>query len=210
MDRIESYTTTGGDTIRDATRPAICLLKAGIDFPTVSQWLGHSTLNVTMRYTRADIDLKRAALAQVFPDVLAPPKGGASALRRGDMLKVLIPFTEPAGAERAIRRLLDDGALRECEVELLAIVEPEVRGSARRPVAPATAAQIARETAGAWLAKLGPLLRAASISYHPAIVVGDMAKEVEAALHRNDVDRIFLPRTTPHWQTDTPPVTLIP
>jgi integrase/recombinase XerD len=30
-----------------------------------------------MRYARADIDLKRQALAQVFPDVLAPPKGGA-------------------------------------------------------------------------------------------------------------------------------------
>jgi len=64
---------------------AICLLKAGIDFPTVSQWLGHSTLNVTMRYTRADIDLKRAALAQVFPDVLAPPKGGAYRFTGADL-----------------------------------------------------------------------------------------------------------------------------
>jgi hypothetical protein len=31
-----------------------------------------------MRYARADIDLKRQALAQVFPEVLAPPKGGLS------------------------------------------------------------------------------------------------------------------------------------
>jgi integrase/recombinase XerD len=56
---------------------AILLLKAGVDFATISQWLGHASLNTTMRYARADIDLKRQALAQVFPEVLAPPKGGA-------------------------------------------------------------------------------------------------------------------------------------
>lgn len=55
---------------------AIHLLKAGIDFATISQWLGHASLNTTMRYARADVDLKRQALAQVFPEVLAPPKGG--------------------------------------------------------------------------------------------------------------------------------------
>lgn len=59
---------------------AIHLLKAGVDFATISQWLGHASLDTTMRYARADIDLKRQALAQVFPDVLAPPKGGAFAL----------------------------------------------------------------------------------------------------------------------------------
>lgn len=52
------------------------LLKSGVDFATISQWLGHSTLNVTMRYARSDIDLKRAALSQVFPDAIAPPKAG--------------------------------------------------------------------------------------------------------------------------------------
>jgi integrase/recombinase XerD len=56
---------------------AIHLLKAGVDFATISQWLGHASLNTTMRYARADIDLKRQALAQVFPEVLVPPKGGA-------------------------------------------------------------------------------------------------------------------------------------
>ena len=52
---------------------AIHLLKAGVDFATISQWLGHASLNTTMRYARADIDLKRQALTQVFPDTLAPP-----------------------------------------------------------------------------------------------------------------------------------------
>jgi integrase/recombinase XerD len=64
---------------------AIHLLKAGVDFATISQWLGHASLNTTMRYARADIDLKRQALAQVFPEVLAPPKGGAFLFRGDDI-----------------------------------------------------------------------------------------------------------------------------
>jgi site-specific recombinase XerD len=55
---------------------ALSLLKSGIDFATISQWLGHSALNVTMHYARADLDLKRAALSQVFPDAIAPPRAG--------------------------------------------------------------------------------------------------------------------------------------
>jgi len=61
---------------------AIHLLKAGVDFATISQWLGHASLNTTMNYARADIDLKRQALAQVFPDVLARPRPGRVALDR--------------------------------------------------------------------------------------------------------------------------------
>jgi integrase/recombinase XerD len=70
-------------SIRHTT--AIHLLKAGVDFATISQWLGHASLNTTMRYARADIDLKRQALAQVFPEVLAPPKGGAFVFRGDDI-----------------------------------------------------------------------------------------------------------------------------
>ena len=61
-------------SIRHST--AVCLLKSGVDFATISQWLGHASLNTTMRYARADIDLKRQVLQQVFPEVLAPPPGG--------------------------------------------------------------------------------------------------------------------------------------
>ena len=64
---------------------AVHLLKAGVDFATISQWLGHASLNTTMRYARADLDLKRQALAQVFPEVLAPPKGGAFVFRGEDI-----------------------------------------------------------------------------------------------------------------------------
>ncbi len=55
---------------------AIALMKSGVDVATISQWLGHAGLNTTMRYARADIDLKRQAISQVFPDALAPPCGG--------------------------------------------------------------------------------------------------------------------------------------
>lgn len=65
---------------------AIHLLKAGVDFATISQWLGHAALNTTMNYARADIDLKRQALAQVFPDVLAAPQAGRIALERLDVI----------------------------------------------------------------------------------------------------------------------------
>jgi site-specific recombinase XerD len=55
---------------------AVYLLKAGVDFATISQWLGHATLNTTMRYARADMDLKRQALSQVFPETLSAPAAG--------------------------------------------------------------------------------------------------------------------------------------
>jgi integrase/recombinase XerD len=61
-------------SMRDSTD--ISLLKAGIDFATIAQWLGHASLNTTMRYARSGIDLRRAALAHVFPAALAPPKAG--------------------------------------------------------------------------------------------------------------------------------------
>jgi len=55
---------------------AVYLLKAGVDFATISQWLGHANINTTMRYARVDMDLKRQALSQVFPETLAAPSGG--------------------------------------------------------------------------------------------------------------------------------------
>jgi site-specific recombinase XerD len=64
---------------------AVALLKAGIDFATISQWLGHAGLNTTMRYARADLDLKRQAIAQVFPDAVAPPPGGRLLINGSDL-----------------------------------------------------------------------------------------------------------------------------
>lgn len=60
--------------IRHAT--AVHLLKSGVEFATISQLLGHASLTTTMRYARADLDLKRQALSQVFPDSLGLPAAG--------------------------------------------------------------------------------------------------------------------------------------
>jgi integrase/recombinase XerD len=64
---------------------AIHLLKAGVDFATISQWLGHASLNTTMAYARADLDVKRQALMQVFPDAPRPPRAGRVSLERLDV-----------------------------------------------------------------------------------------------------------------------------
>jgi integrase/recombinase XerD len=71
-------------TLRHTT--AVHLLKAGVDFATISQWLGHASLTTTMTYARADLDLKRKALAQVFPDAPRPPRGGRFRLDRMDVV----------------------------------------------------------------------------------------------------------------------------
>jgi integrase/recombinase XerD len=60
--------------LRHAT--AVHLLKSGVEFATISQLLGHASITTTMRYARADLDLKRQALSQVFPDSLAVPTAG--------------------------------------------------------------------------------------------------------------------------------------
>lgn len=71
-------------TLRHTT--AVHLLKAGVDFATISQWLGHASLNTTMVYAQADLDLKRQALAQVFPDAPRPPRGGRLGHARMDVI----------------------------------------------------------------------------------------------------------------------------
>ena len=71
-------------SIRHST--AVALLKSGVDFATISQWLGHAGLNTTMRYARADLDLKRRALAQVFPGAVAPPPGGRLLMDGSDLV----------------------------------------------------------------------------------------------------------------------------
>jgi integrase/recombinase XerD len=65
---------------------AIALLKSGVDFATISQWMGHAQLNYTMRYARVDIDLKRQALSQVFPEALAPPRGGRLLIKGSEII----------------------------------------------------------------------------------------------------------------------------
>ena len=43
---------------------AIFLLKSGVDLSTISQWLGHVSLNTTNKYATIDLEMKREALAR--------------------------------------------------------------------------------------------------------------------------------------------------
>jgi integrase/recombinase XerD len=46
---------------------AVHLLKSGVDISTISQWLGHASLNTTNRYATIDLEAKREALARAKP-----------------------------------------------------------------------------------------------------------------------------------------------
>jgi integrase/recombinase XerD len=44
---------------------AVAMLKSGVDLSSISQWLGHASLNTTNRYATIDLEMKRKAIAQV-------------------------------------------------------------------------------------------------------------------------------------------------
>jgi len=46
---------------------AVALLASGVDLTSISQWLGHSSLNTTNRYATIDLEMKRRAIAKVKP-----------------------------------------------------------------------------------------------------------------------------------------------
>jgi len=52
-------------TIRHST--AVHLLKSGVDMVTISQWLGHASLNTTNKYATVDLEMKRKALEKANP-----------------------------------------------------------------------------------------------------------------------------------------------
>ena len=58
---------------------AVHLLKAGVDFVTISQWLGHASVNTANRYATVDLEMKRAAIAKAKPLASKEP---AAAWRR--------------------------------------------------------------------------------------------------------------------------------
>lgn len=49
-------------SVRHST--AVHLLKSGVDLCTISQWLGHASLNTTNKYAKIDMEMKRNAIAR--------------------------------------------------------------------------------------------------------------------------------------------------
>lgn len=64
-------------SVRHST--AVHLLKAGVDLSTISQWLGHASINTTNRYATVDLEMKRDAIARATP--LAQAESSASSWR---------------------------------------------------------------------------------------------------------------------------------
>jgi hypothetical protein len=115
------------------------------------------------------------------------------------MDKVLIPFTDPKSAERAVRKLLDEAPSSTFEVELLAVVEPLTPGKVRIFLSPERAERLARTAAACWLARIEALLDAANIRHHSEIAVGRPEAIIDEALRRPDIDRVLLPARRPRW-----------
>ena len=73
-------------SIRHST--AIYLLKSGVDLITISQWLGHCSINTTNKYATIDLEMKREALAKANPPK-SKSKTKASWKKNPDILKWL-------------------------------------------------------------------------------------------------------------------------
>lgn len=108
------------------------------------------------------------------------------------MPRILIPFTDRASGERALRRLLarpHDAALR---VELLAIVNPLTPGKVAVFVSRERAK--AQATAGAqqWLSELAGLLDRAGVAYRLRVATGRLRDILAAERDRSDIDEVVL------------------
>jgi integrase/recombinase XerD len=64
---------------------AVYLLQSGVDMTTISNWLGHASIDTTNRYATVDLKMKRAALAKADP-IGKKPRGGASWRRNVNIL----------------------------------------------------------------------------------------------------------------------------
>jgi len=52
-------------SVRHST--AVNLLKSGVDLTTITNWLGHASVNTTNKYATMDLEMKQKALARVKP-----------------------------------------------------------------------------------------------------------------------------------------------
>ena len=115
------------------------------------------------------------------------------------MARILIPFTDPQDAERAIRRLLDESPSPTTSVRLLAVVEALTPGKMNIYLSRARAEALACAVAARWLDRLEALLKTAAIKCDSEIAVGPPRKLIAQAMARTDIDRVLLPTTTPRW-----------
>ena len=109
------------------------------------------------------------------------------------MARVLIPFAEPVGAQRALAQLLAEPRDPRLSVHLFAAVEPRVSGRTCTHLTGARAAAMVHDAARRWLEPLEAALAAAGIPHTSEIAVGPTRASIRTAAERADVDRVLLP-----------------
>jgi nucleotide-binding universal stress UspA family protein len=114
------------------------------------------------------------------------------ALEIAVMARVLIPFSDGASGERAVRRLLARPRDPRLEVELLAIVDPLTSGKVAVFVSHERASAQSSAAAQTWLASLTPMLDAAHIPWRSQIAVGRRRAILQRAGARRDIDEVLL------------------
>jgi integrase len=63
------------------------LLQSGADLVTISQWLGHASVNTTNRYTAVNLEMKRKAIEKATP--IKQKKGPPSWKKNASILEWL-------------------------------------------------------------------------------------------------------------------------
>ena len=108
------------------------------------------------------------------------------------MARVLIPFSDFASGQRAVRRLLQEARDPRQSVELLAMVDPLTSGKVAVFVSPTQAEAQSRAAAQRWLERLAPQLEAAAIPHTSSIAVGPRRELLRRVGTRRDIDRVLL------------------
>jgi nucleotide-binding universal stress UspA family protein len=108
------------------------------------------------------------------------------------MARVLIPFTDRASGERALRSLLARPRDPSLRVELLAIVDPLTPGKVAVFVSRERAKAQATAAAQQWLSDLGALLAAANVAHRLRVATGRLRDILQAERGRRDIDEVLL------------------
>ena len=108
------------------------------------------------------------------------------------MPRILIPFTDQASGERAVRRLLARPRNPALSVELLAIVDPLTPGKVAVFVSRERAKAQATAAAQQWLSYLAGLLDRAGVAYRLRVATGRMRDILTAERDRRDIDEVLL------------------
>ena len=108
------------------------------------------------------------------------------------MPRILVPFSDFASGERAVRRLIARRRDHGVDVELLAVVDPVRPGKVAVFVSPERAEAQARDAARLWLRELEARLDAAGIAHRANVAVGHLRDILKREGARPDIDEVVL------------------